>query len=104
MTWVDGKPLSYTSWAGGQPASSKKILFKETVTLYCTLQYNLKNYFIVQYTFSPFSKGKQDTKYKKNFMKTKDIMPATCTYSKIRNRSNTFPLIYSFLDRAKLTN
>jgi hypothetical protein len=25
MTWVDGKPLSYTSWAGGQPASSKKI-------------------------------------------------------------------------------
>jgi hypothetical protein len=25
MTWVDGKPLSYTSWAGGQPASSKNI-------------------------------------------------------------------------------
>jgi hypothetical protein len=40
MTWVDGKPLSYTSWAGGQPASSKKILFKETVSLYCAFQYN----------------------------------------------------------------
>jgi hypothetical protein len=40
MTWVDGKPLSYTSWAGGQPASSKKILFNETVSLYCALQYN----------------------------------------------------------------
>ncbi len=24
MTWVDGKPLTYTSWAGGQPAAGKK--------------------------------------------------------------------------------
>jgi hypothetical protein len=53
--------------------------------------------------FPLFQKGSR-TQNIKNFMKTKDIMPATCTSCILRNRSDTFPLIYTLLDRAKLTN
>jgi hypothetical protein len=38
MTWVNGKPLTYTSWASGQPASSKKKLVSmKCKTVYFTL-------------------------------------------------------------------
>jgi hypothetical protein len=37
MTWVNGKPLTYTSWASGQPASSKK----KVVSMKCKKVYLL---------------------------------------------------------------